>query len=317
MAVQEAFNKLHQGGGGMKTCATIIGLATVLCLIGLTPLWGVAAERDQQTLVELLDDLDQKIKEADQRMIAHPKFLEELRALVKGYRAKIRVVFLSDDFSDGDYVNNPKWIVDSGTFRVTKNRRLLSDASIETPSTSSAAEEKTTPLGGILKDILRTQPEEEKTESRTSAAREACIHTLASIGPAFEVDLVLVSRSTRGYMQLVLLGGEQNTPYYRLIYRPAVSRERPIEIVRDRDGRSFVIDTATQYVPLDDGAPHRIQWIRDSRGRMRVLIDEKEILSTYEFYYQQNFTGFAFVNRGGTYELGPLAVYQTQEKKIP
>ena len=116
-------------------------------------------------------------------------------------------------------------------------------------------------------------------------------------------------------MELVLLGGDQNVPYYRMIYRASTARERPIEIVRERDGKSFTIDAAPQFVSLDDNVPHRIQWIRDSMGRMRILIDEKEVLSTYEFYYQGNFTGLAFVNRGGIYEVGPIMVSQTQEAK--
>ena len=301
----------------MKKHLWIVGLLMVLCLAGLVPALANAAEPDQQALTDLLNNLDQKIKDADQRRVAHPKFLEELRVLVKEYRAKIRVVFLSEDFSDGDYVHNPGWVVDSGTFRVTKNRRLLSEAAAETQSTTSASaeKEKTTPLAGILKDILKTPTEEEKTQGNAPTPKEAVIHALASIGPAFEVDLMLVSRSTRGFMELVLLGGDENVPYYRVIYRPSSSRERPIEIVRERDGKSFTIDAAQQYVSLDDNVLHRIQWIRDSKGRMRILIDEKEVLSTYEFYYQRNFTGLAFVNRGGTYEVGPIIVYQAQETK--
>jgi len=299
----------------MKKHVWIFGLLMVFCLAGLVPALANAAEPDQQALTDLLNSLDKKIKDADQRRVAHPKFLEELRALVKEYRAKIRVVFLSEDFSDGEYSHNPVWVVDSGTFRVTKGRRLLSEAAAETQSTPSTSEEKTSGLSGILKDILKTPPEEEKTSGTAPAAKTALIHTLASIGPAFEVDLTLVSRSTRGFMELVLLGGDQNVPYYRMIYRASTARERPIEIVRERDGKSFTIDAAPQFVSLDDNVPHRIQWIRDSMGRMRILIDEKEVLSTYEFYYQGNFTGLAFVNRGGIYEVGPIMVYQTQEAK--
>jgi len=301
----------------MKKHVWIIGWLMVLCLTGLVPALANAAEPDQQALTDLLNSLDKKIKDADQRRVAHPKFLEELRALVKEYRAKIRVVFVNEDFSDGEYSHNPIWVVDSGTFRVTKNRRLLSEAAAETQSTPSTSEEKekTSGLSGILKDILKTPPEEEKTSGTAPAAKTALIHTLASIGPAFEVDLTLVSRSTRGFMELVLLGGDENVPYYRVIYRASASRERPIEIVRVRDGKSFTIDAAPQFVSLDDNVPHRIQWVRDSMGRMRILIDEKEVLSTYEFYYQGNFTGLAFVNRGGIYEVGPIMVYQTQEAK--
>ena len=301
----------------MRKHVWIVGLFMVLCLATLVPALANAAEPDQKALTDLLNNLDQKIKDADQRRVAHPKFLEELRALVKEYRAKIRVVFLSEDFSDGDYSRNPVWVVDSGTFRVTKDRRLLSEAVAETPTATPAPAEKTSPLAGILKDILKTPPEEEKTQANVPAAKVALIHTLASIGPAFEVDLVLVSRSTRGAMELVLLGGDQNVPYYRMIYRPSASGERPIEIIRERDGKSFTIDAAQKYVSIDDNVPHRIQWIRDSEGKMDILIDEKEVLSTYEFFYQQNFTGLAFVNRRGTYEVGPIMVYQAQETKAP
>jgi hypothetical protein len=299
----------------MKKHVWIVGLLMILCLAGLVPVLANAAEPDKQALSDLLNVLDQKIKDADQRGVAHPRFLEELRAIVKEYRAKIRVVFLSEDFSDGDYYNNPKWAVNAGTFRVTKDRRLFSEVAVETPKATSAPAEKKKPFPDILKDILKTPTKEGETPSTTEAAEKAAIYTLVSIGPAFEMDLMLVSRSTRGSAEFVLMGGEQHAPYYRVIYRPSPSSERPIEIIRERDGKSFTIDTATQYPSLDDGIPHRIQWIRDSQGRMRILIDGKEVLATYEFYYQGNFTGFAFRNLGGTYEVGPIMVYQAQETK--
>ncbi len=285
--------------------------------VGLLPIQGHGADTDRQTLEDLLRDLDQKIKDADNRMIAHPKFLDELRAMVKQYRSRLRVVYFSDDFSDGDYWNNPVWTVDAGTFQVSSNRRLLSDIPPERPSTTRPAQERSSNLPGMLRDILKA-PEEKEEEKPQGAApmREARIHANATIGPAFEVELTLVSRSTMGRMEIVLLGGAPETPYYRLIYRTSPSAERPIEVARERDGKSFTVDTANQYPVLDDGAPHRIQWIRDSQGRMRVVVDGKEVLSTYEFFYRGNFTGLALVNRGGTYEWGPVAVYQAQETKV-
>ena len=117
----------------MKKHVWIVGLLVGLCLVALVAASANAADPDKQTLSDLLNALDQKIKDADQRGVAHPRFLEELRAIVKEYRANIRVVFLSEDFSDGDYYNNPKWAVNAGTFRVTKDRRLLSEVAVETP----------------------------------------------------------------------------------------------------------------------------------------------------------------------------------------
>ena len=299
-----------------KRHSWIVGLFLGLWLAGMVPASGYAAEPDRQAFTDLLNDLDQKIKDADSRMIAHPKFLEELRALVKQYRSKLRVVFLSDDFSDGDYGSNPRWTVDAGTFQLTSSRRLMSEAAAEPPSATRPAQEKSSSLPGMLRDILKAPAEEEKAQA-AAPMEEARIHTMATIGPAFEVDLTLVSRSKGGRMEIVLLGGDPAIPYYRLLYRPSPSAERPIEIVRERDGKSYPVDTAKQYPALDDGAPHRIQWIRDSQGRMRVLVDGKEVLSTYEFLYRSNFTGLALVNRGGIYEWGPVMVYQAQETKVP
>jgi hypothetical protein len=299
----------------MRRRSWIVGLFLALWLAGMIPALGYAADADRQAFTDLLNDLDQKIKDADSRMIAHPKFLDELRALVKQYRSKLRVVFLSDDFSDGDYGSNPLWTVDSGTFQVTNGRRLMSEVAAERPSATRPAQEKMSPLTGVLRDILKAPAEEEQTETATTP-REARIHTMATIGPGFEVDLGLVSRSTGGRMEIVLLGGDQTTPYYRMIYRASPSAERPIEVVRERDGKSYTVDIANQYPVLDDGAPHRIQWIRDSQGRMRIVVDGKEVLSTYEFFYRGNFTGLALVNRGGTYEWGPVMVYQAQETKV-
>ena len=292
-------------------------LFCLMLLAGLFPISGYAADADRQTLESILSDLEKKIEDADKRMIAHPKFLEELRALVKQYRSRLRLAYLSEDFDDGEYRNNPTWVVTSGKFKVTGSHRLLSEVSAEQPKTPpSSSSEKSNPLDIFLKDVLKSTPEEEKETGETPATTsEARIQTLTKIGPEFEADLTFLSRSSWGSMEVVLLGGTQNTPYYRIVYRAGASSERPIEIIRERDGRSYLIDTATRYPNLDDNIPHRLQWIRDSQGRMRVVVDGKEVLSTYEIYYRSNFSGLALVNNGGTYEWGPISVFKTIEIK--
>jgi len=299
----------------MKIRRFVLLLLVWMCWEIALPVTGHAADADRQVLNALLTELEQRIGKADERMVAHPKFLEELRALVKQYRAKLRVVFLSDDFSDGDYRSNPAWVVDSGSFQVNASRRLSSEVVQERPATPKASKEKSSPLSGIFRDILSTPKGESKTEAPASVVKEARIHTLAQIGPAFEVDLTLVSRSSSGSMEIVLMGGTPPIPQYRMVYYPAPSAERPIEIIRERDGRSYKIESANQYPSLDDGIPHRIQWSRDSQDLLRVAVDGKEVLSTYDGFYKSPFAGLAFVNKGGTYEWGPILVLQALEAK--
>jgi len=298
----------------VKVRGWILSFFLFLCLGGILPVLGYAADQDRQAFESLLSDLEQKIKEADKRMIAHPTFLEELKALVKQYRSRLRVVYLSEDFSDGDYQRNPAWIVDSGKFQVTGSRRLLSEVPLEKPTSTPPSSEKSSPLGIIMKEILGPK-EEGKPEGSPPEPQEARIHTLAQIGPEFEIDLTLVSRSSWGSTEVVLLGGSPAIPLYRMVYRPSPSAERPIEIFRERGGRSYLIETANLYSSLDDGALHRLQWMRDSQGRMQVMVDGKEVLTTYEIYYRDNFAGLALVNKGGTYEWGPILVLKAQEAK--
>lgn len=265
---------------------------------------------NRKALGELLTELERKIEEADQRMIAHPRFLDELRALVDQYRARLREIFLSEDFSDGNYTRDPQWVVDAGRFQITPSRRLFSQVGVQRPASPSSSAEETSPLGIIVEGIIRSTIEEREGEGTAQAPSLASIHTVTQIGPAFEVDLTLVSRSSWGSMEVVLLGGEPPAPQYRMIYHAAPSPERPIEIIRERGVRSYRIEAATEYPALDDGAPHRVQWIRDAQGNMRVLVDGKETLSTVELFYRTAFSGLALVNRGGTYEWGPVRVLQ-------
>ena len=275
---------------------------------------GSESESYQETLQSLLDDLQQSINDADKRMVAHPRFLDELRSLVARYKAKLRPVYLYEDFSDGNYTANPVWIVKSGEFRVVPGGRLWSRVVVERPyeSSSSSSSQEEQPLSLLLRQIIK--PSQEQQEQQAPPQEEpAVIAALAQIGPAFEVDLNLISDSRWGSTEFVLMGGNPARPWYRLIYHAAPSSERPIEIVRQRGSRQYTIDAARQYPNLDDGNTHRIQWIRDERGTMRVLVDDKEILSTVELFYQDNFTAFGLINGGGTYEYGPIKILQAKK----
>ena len=77
----------------MKVFRGTLPIALGLFLISSYPNLGYASDpgdADRQALKELLTELEQKIQDADKRMIAHPKFLDELRALIDKFRGKLR-----------------------------------------------------------------------------------------------------------------------------------------------------------------------------------------------------------------------------------
>lgn len=288
----------------------ILGLAVLAWSPSVFTGQGAPTDPNREALKSLLDDLDKIIEDADHRMIAHPRFLDELRQLVARYRAKLREVFLFDDFSDGDYTRNPTWVVNSGRFRVTPLQRLKSRVRALRPVSATEEQEVLGPLGLILQEVLRSTQREERTSSRpeVSEPRQAVIHTEAQISSDFEVNISFLSRSTWGAMEVVLLGGTPSMPRYRLVYHAAPSSERPIQIFRQRGSKSYLIEEATKWPDLDDGALHKLQWIRDTEGTMRVLVDGEEVLRTAEIYYRGDFSGMALVNRGGVYEWDEIQV---------
>jgi hypothetical protein len=99
-----------------------------------------------------------------------------------------------------------------------------------------------------------------------------------------------------------------------MVYQAAPSSTRPIQIFRERNPRKYLIEEALKYPSLDDGIPHRIQWIRDSQGNMKVPVDGAEVLSTVEFYYNKAFSGISLVNKGGVYGWGPITILEAPKE---
>lgn len=301
-------------------CLAIIVYAFLISLYSFTSPIRVSAQSpedpNKEALESMLNELQQTVDNADKRMVAHPRFLDELREMIKRYRAKLRNIYLFEDFADGDITADPKWSVISGKFRITADSRLWSQVYVDAAyQGSTSSSEESNPIAIILGEIAKAQEKKKAKKQGTTSDESAVIQTIMPIGPAFEVDLTFTSDSSRGAMQVVLLGGTQATAYYRLVYHASPSSDRPIKIIRQRGSKQFIIDTATHYPDLDDGAPHQLQWIRDSAGNMRVLIDGNEVLNTVELYYKEEFSGLALVNAGGTYEWGPIQVLQAPTAK--
>ncbi len=302
------------------TCfSTILFMFLFLCL---SPLSASQTEGNPQ-LKNMITDLEKKISDADARMVAHPSFLDELRTLVEKYKSQLREVFFKDNFRDSNYTQKPKWIVKSGDFFVTKTKRLSNSVNAATSEPEKNSEPQKSPsleeeaIGLLLDNIFGTK-KNDKPAKKTPAqplkpVQPAFIFTKTIFPPAFEFNMTFLSSSLRGEMEIVLLGTKNLTPRYRLNLNLENSKDNPIEILRLSNSRQFVIGAATKFPRINDGNIHVLKWIRFQDGAMHVLIDDKIVLTTYEVYYRDNFSGFGIENKGGTHEWASFKIFKAQK----
>ena len=315
----------------MNTFRIVAKLVFLSVVLSLSPVSAADApspsESHTEVLQELIDDIENAVEDADRRMVAHPSFIDKLRALVERYRSRLRTVFFFDDFSDGDYTDAPLWKVSNGDFTVTADQRLRSRVEMRT-TTPSQAEKNERDIGRqvvetFLKDFLGsrdngadTQPATANTEKEVYQ-RRAVIKTECQFPAAFEVDVSLAAEPSRGHMQILLLGDRQARPVYRLSYYATPSQNRAIKIFRSNKRQRQLVGTATAFPMLEDGALHRIQWIRDVYGNMSVVVDGEAILQVKETEYKDAFSGLALINGGGTYEWDAVKIVQPLKKSLP
>lgn len=292
--------------------------------IGLNLANATTQSNETAQLKSMISELKEKIEDADKRMTAHPKFLDELRLLVQKYKSRLRERFFKDTFNDGNYDKNPIWTVKSGDFSVTSEGRLNSYGPLKIDETESSP----SPVGdttleqeavGIILDSI-FGPQKQKKQQTQPAKK-----TRASTGPAYlftrttfppDFEMVMKFKSSESSeMDVLLLGSKNYSPRYRLKIKTAHSEADPMEIIRDGSSRSYTIAASDKLPVINDGKFHTLTWMRLSDGEMKVLIDDTLVLQTYEVYYRDQFTGLGMMNTAGSHEWDLIEIYRSLTPK--
>ena len=176
---------------------------------------------ENKELAAMISELEQKIEAADKRMVAHPSFIQELRELAGRYRARLRHLFFRDTFKDGNYDQDPKWIVKSGAFQATPEGWLSSTLALpeEAPQSGTGSEQKISAGAeavGILLDNIFGLPEKKSTaqedpEPLAEPVQPAAIYTKSIFSPAFEMQIEFQSEPGSRF-DITLLGSESLVP---------------------------------------------------------------------------------------------------------
>ncbi len=295
------------------------GIVLNLCLVSGLFSASVPPD-DNQALKSMLSELEAKIDDADKRMIAHPNFIGDLRALVQKYKAQLRQLFFRDDFDDANFDKTPEWTVKSGQFSVNSDGQLYSfvawqagdEQTGETAQQNKSVEAEAV---GIILDSIFGSAQKKKATTQTTRqtqaepAQPAAIYTRTMFPAAFEMNMAFKS-SPKGEFDITLLGTNKLSARYRLNVKADHSNENPIEIIRESGARSFTVGASETFPVINDGNVHTLSWIRYANGAMIVLIDDVKVMQTYEVYYRDDFTGVELTNNKGSHAWDSIEIFK-------
>ena len=266
---------------------------------------GRNAASDGRTL-ELVDQLKDIIQRAETAHSTDRRLVQELREIVRRYDWPWRVSLLYDDFRDGDYASEPRWIAKRGEFWVTQGGLR---SRFETPTASRKVADTSTVdlLEGIFRGITGR-----RAEAQVEPPADAEIHTDLHVTNAFAVRLDIAARGyfqEGGRLEFGPDRGDQQEGGYRLGYEAG---QRPsVTLLRVAPGRSSIIESYRATEDLDDGRMHQIEWRRVPDGEMIVFLDGKEIIRTLDRADHDDFDGFTIANKGGDYTIRQIAIFGT------
>ncbi len=117
----------------VKIVVTVLTISLAASALAQTEnRYGSWQKNSPQGQSDLLQELDGLVGEAEQARAADPRFLRDLRALIRRHSNAWPVALIYDDFADGNFTANPAWSVASGSFRVLRGGGLHTAANEQT-----------------------------------------------------------------------------------------------------------------------------------------------------------------------------------------
>lgn len=278
-----------------------------------------SADSENEELQSLVDQLQEISTKARKERAADRWLLNALEDLVDRYNWPWRNELLTEDFSDGDYTQDPAWKVLSGQFWVDGRLglRSRSQADADTPRQETQQKEEKQDLrgavlGALLNQAFRSDRRREETKPEPVKPRRnepAEIQLPLKIPSAFAVQIefsVHNAPNENGQIEFSIYQGSESSSGYRLALY--TGQRSSLELLSRRSGRTSVIDSV-DLDDISDGSSHSLEWRRDANGQIEVLLDETQLMRTRDSSFRYPFKQLSIVNRGGDFAVGSIALH--------
>lgn len=257
-----------------------------------------------QSLQVLLDELTTLVDEADRARAADPRFINDLRALIRGYDWPWRVTIVNEDFSDGRVAATPKWTILTGEFRAEQGVGLRSVVAARNTTQKQTSNDND--LASQLLNQLLKQATQNQGNQTASAPGSAQIHVATPISNAFAVDTTIGTAGTGGRFEIDIYQHQPGASGYRLAYNPGASPA--LELLRVGSRGASIIDAFHNAITVKAQTPITLQWTRDAQGAMVVSVDGTAVIRATDRGFRDRFDGLAFTNQGGDFWIPALKV---------
>lgn len=265
----------------------------------------------------LLKELESLTKEAERGRAADPRFLGDLKNLVRRYSWPWTKLVARDDFQDGDYSRNPSWVVSSGAFSVRSEGLVTRVVAI-----SRAAEPRQTNeprkqdpndfaralLGGVLRELSSDrQRGGTNAPAPSKTVSEARIRLERAIPNQFALRVDLESRAgAEGRLELGVGQGAAGLGYF-LVYEAGSSSG--LSLIRKGKRGTAVIETVSQKLVLEDGQSHVLLLTRGKTGEMTLAVDGETKFRVSDRAFRGPFDRFVITNGAGEFIIRSVAIY--------
>ena len=306
---------------------------------------GAEAEGDA-ALEALARELEALIDEAESARAADPRFLQDLRDKIAAHLADAapREALIRDDFSDGDYTDDPPWDVVSGDFSVDRRLGLRTTIALSGADTATIrlsldtlldreiiletkdellddAEELFDKSKDAVGDLLSGEKklgdllggdDDEKEDTGPGGPEPAEIVLEADIPNVFALELEMMSGVAHrdAQFEIDLFQGRGGSAGYRLSY---LAGSDP-GLLLSRFGRrgAEVLGEHDDALDFEDGQSHMLALVRESDGTMTATVDGTEIIRVKSSALEDPFDGLSLINGGGDYAIRSIAIYGDQ-----
>lgn len=318
----------------------ILVLASLPCL-GTATAQPVGQEESGDRLQQMIEELRQRLEQAEEEREADPWLIRDLRELLARYEYPWTRTVYSQQFDRESRGPPSPWRVTAGSFRVTERglhsivtpRRDTEEAEEELPPEEESAPQQEEGGGGrdlfgaILEEALKgpqgasepsPPPEEREPEEPQGpeAARALLPKRTANAFAARTTFIAQAPRDDAGEWAVGPYQGQEGNLGYRLLFLSETGEEKAeLELIkRGARGTTSTVARSDGPVRVADGEAHTLTWTRTSRGRMRVAIDEERIFEVTDRGFRDPFAGFVVRNSGGDFAIASLTIRDEPEK---